>query len=116
MVGRSHGAARWHSKYDDAVFERDAAIDTAKYNADEVVKLGDAIDRHNEAIAKMERDHRDQLNGVLESHRVALARQATSYQRAIEERDRSAAELRERVRLLSVAETCHEAWLEVASD
>lgn len=106
LYGYSKGVSKWKGKYESANV-------SAQQNADEVDKLKAAVEEQNLSIEQWEKDKADELERVEQAHRTALARQASSYRRAIEQRDRDAAELRERVKLLTVAETCHEAWVEV---
>lgn len=107
FIGYNRGTTKWHGKYD-------SVVTTARQNAAEVVKLEAAIEKQSAAVAALEQEGIAELERVEEAHKAALAGQAASYRRAIEQRDRDAAALRERVRLMSVAETCHEAWVEVA--
>lgn len=114
VAGRYHGAAKWEGKYATAVTERNTARETATHNADEVVKLTDAIDRQNAAIRQMEARQSEHLDAVNEAHAKALERQATSYQRAVDAARASASDLQCRVEVMTVAEACHAAWMEVA--
>ena len=112
--GHSRGAAKWKGNHAVAVEERNAARETATHNAEEVVRLEAAIDAQNAAIMEMERVQSEQMAQVRTAHDNARRRQATSYQRAVEAARASVADLQRDLELMTVAETCHAAWVEVA--
>lgn len=105
--GYHNGVSKWHDKYD-------AAVVASEHNAAEADKLKTALEDQNRAIDTLKAEGDAALERVETAHSLALARQSASYQRAIDKRDRDAAALRERVKLMTVAETCHEAWVEMA--
>ena len=113
LVGRSHGKNIGAEKINDLKTSLKTCTETAKHNAAEVVKLEEAVKRQNAAYAALERDSREHLNRVNEVHERALQRQASAYQRAVEDARSQTDALRQRMNQLTVAETCHEAWVEV---
>jgi biopolymer transport protein ExbB/TolQ len=113
-LGRSHGAAKWKVRHGDMVERYNVCVDTAEHAADEVVRLRAAIDSQNDAIARMEQDHSDHDAAVRAAHDRVMRQQATAYERAMRRANTETEELRLRVRSMSVAEACHESWLELA--
>lgn len=113
LIGRSHGAAKWESKYDAAVVERDETRATAEHNYDQWEQCRDAHERQSEAIRKLERDTADADAAVRAAHRAEVARLERERVRAVADAQGRADALAERVRELSVAEACHEAMLEI---
>jgi hypothetical protein len=111
--GFSRGADKWESQYDHALEQRDMEHAAAVRAANELAVVKDALERQSNAIREMEEDHAAQLESVNRAHDAALRRQAEAHRRAELERYREAENLRERMRLMTVAEACHEAWLEV---
>ncbi len=116
FLGRSHGASKWESKYDAAIVERDEASATAEHNYDQWEQCRDAHERQSEAIRNLKRDTADADAAVRAAHRAEVARLERERARAVAEAQGRADALAERVRELSVAEACHEAMLEIATD
>ena len=112
--GYSRGSSNWEGKYDSAIAERDIANTTAVHNGEEVVRLRVAVTAQNDSILKMQEDQSVADARVRAAHAAELRRQATSYQRAVDAARAESAGLQSRMALLTVAETCHEAWLEMA--
>jgi len=112
--GYYRGSAKWEGKRNTAIEERNIAQATASHNAEEVVRLEEAITAQNADILKMQEDQSVADARVRAAHAAELQRQATSYQRAVDAARAESAGLQSRMALLTVAETCHEAWLELA--
>ena len=112
--GYSRGSDRWEGKRNTAIEERNIAQATASHNAEEVVRLEEAITAQNADILKMQEDQSVADARVRAAHAAELQRQATSYQRAVESARAGTADLQRDLELLTVAEACHAAWLEMA--
>lgn len=113
MVGRDHGSDRWEGKYDGMVAERDAALSLADHNYQQWIQADEARERMAGAVRQLEQDSVNAEARVTAAHRAELARVEREHARAVAEAQRRADALAERVRELSVAETCHEAMLEI---
>lgn len=114
MHGKSKGKEKWSEKYQKSQHEV-KQLEREKVEADsEIFMLRATLDQQNESIKQMGVEHDNRVKEAQEAHQRILRDQATSYQRQLLEAAEGTKELRERVRLLPVAETCHEAWAEVS--
>lgn len=111
--GRHTGVVSERGKTVKAVAERDQALKTAKHNHDQWVQSDDARERMAEAVRQLKQDTSDADARVRAAHRAEMARLEREHARTVAEAQRRADALAERVRELSVAETCHEAMLEI---
>ncbi len=113
MHGRSTGKNKWQGKYSTAAQEiKTLELEAVDCSA-EVVILRAAIDAQNESIRIMGEQHDERVATAREVADRILANQATVYQRRLREAASETRGLRDKMRTIGVAESCHEAWLEV---
>lgn len=86
----------------------DLAVSEKNYD-----ELNKAKTEQNEAIEKMNADFEAEKKRIIKANEEALASSASSYQRNMEAARRQTEELRRRMVSLSVAESCHEAMVEI---
>jgi hypothetical protein len=111
--GRHSGVESERGKTLAAIVERDEARTAAENNYRQWEQSEAARARQSEAIRDMEQATADADARVRAAHRAEVERLAREHARVLADAQRRADALAERVRDLSVAETCHEAWLEV---
>jgi polyhydroxyalkanoate synthesis regulator phasin len=111
--GRHAGVVSESGNTAKAVAERDQALAVADHNYQQYVQADEARERVAEAVRQLEQDSADAEARVTAAHRAEMARVERERSRAVAEAQRRADALAERVRELSVAETCHEAMLEI---
>ena len=111
--GRHSGVVSERGKTAEAVAERNTFRNLAEHNYQQYVQADEAQKRMAEAVRQLEQDSADAEARVTAAHRAELARVEREHARAVAEAQRRADALAERVRELSVAETCHEAMLEI---
>ena len=86
-------------------------IDTFQDNVD---TLDTAIKEQNAAIDELGEETERRVMSLRSAHESANERLRANYDAAISRSKDETAELRERMADLSVAEACHEAWVEVS--
>ena len=113
MHGKSVGVKKWRGKYNES--ERVVKVLTLNLNqcSAENALFRDVIDANNEAVRIMGEEHDERVRRArLVAERI-LNDQATVYQRKLREAAAETRSLRESMRTMGVAESCHEAFLEV---
>lgn len=111
--GRHVGVKSESGKTAKAVAERDSARSVANHNFVQWQQEKEAHERQSLAIRDMEQAQADADARVRAAHRAEVARLERERARAVADANARADALAERVRDLSAAEACHEAWLEV---
>lgn len=114
------GGSKWRVKHkaaivarDAAIVHRDAAVDRAALCAVGAEQVRAALTKQNNALRELGQLAAEREAAVRLEGEVALRRQADAYRRALRDATEATADLRLRIEEMSVAEACHESWLEV---
>jgi len=111
--GRHSGVVSERGKTAKAVAERNTFRNLAEHNYQQYVQADEAQKRMAAGLHQVEEEGARAEARLRAEHEAQLARVESDTARRVAEAQRRADALAERVRELSVAETCHEAMLEI---
>ena len=111
--GVRHGSEKWKEKYNSAVAQRDRALETADHNYQQWVQSDEARERMAAAVRELESETADAEARVRAAHKAEIARLERENARNVADAQGRADALQERIRELSVGDSCHEAMLEI---
>jgi len=113
-----YGGCRTQKSIDLAKIQRlkadyTRAVEIIEVFQDNYDTLNKALKDQNEQITRLGEETERRIESISKAHNAAITRLSSANAASIRVAESEAAELRERMASLSVAEACHEAWLEV---